>query len=103
MTKRRFSRLDGLAWLVAVAALAAACGGSEAPSGADATSASGAAATASTPARATAETASAFTFPTGPAVVVPAGYEPPGDIVDSTGAFLPANGKPTLVYVDAIW
>ncbi|MDA0269869.1 MAG: hypothetical protein O2798_00150 [Chloroflexi bacterium] len=43
------------------------------------------------------------TFPTGPAVIVEAGYVPPEDRVDSTGAFLPANGKPTLVYVDAIW
>ena len=42
-------------------------------------------------------------FPTGPAVMVVAGYEPPTDRVASTGAFLPANGKPTLVFVDAIW
>lgn len=42
-------------------------------------------------------------FPTGPAVLVAASYEPPTDRVDSTGAFLPANGKPTLVFVDAIW
>ena len=45
----------------------------------------------------------AFSFPTGPAVMVEAGYAPPEDRVPSTGAFLPANGKPTLVYVDAIW
>lgn len=45
----------------------------------------------------------ALSFPTGPAVLVPVGYEPPEDRVDSTGAYLPANGKPTLVYVDAIW
>lgn len=38
-----------------------------------------------------------------PAVTVPAGYVPPGDRVDSTGAYVPVNGKPTLVYVDAIW
>lgn len=44
-----------------------------------------------------------FPYATGPAVLVPEGYEPPGDRVDSTGAFIPANGKPTLVYVDAIW
>jgi len=44
-----------------------------------------------------------FAFPTGPAVVVEAGYAPPEDRVPTTGAFLPANGKPTLVYVDAIW
>ena len=42
-------------------------------------------------------------FPTGPAVLVPDGYQPPGDRVDSTGAYVPANGKPTLVFVDAIW
>jgi hypothetical protein len=45
----------------------------------------------------------AHEFPTGPAVTVPVGYEPPSDRVDSTGAHLPANGKPTLVWVDAIW
>ena len=42
-------------------------------------------------------------FPTGPAVLVPAGYQFPGDRVDSTGAYVPTNGKPTLVFVDAIW
>ena len=47
--------------------------------------------------------ASDFPYATGPAVTVPAGYEAPTDRVDSTGAFLPANGKPTLVFVDAIW
>ncbi len=45
----------------------------------------------------------AFDFPTGPASVVPAGYRAPTSHVPSTGAFLPANGKPTLVFVDAIW
>lgn len=44
-----------------------------------------------------------FAFPTGPAVTVPDDYTPPGDRVDHTGAYLPANGKPTLVFVDAIW
>ncbi len=44
-----------------------------------------------------------FDFPTGPASVVPAGYRAPVDYVPSTGAFLPVNGKPTLVFVDAIW
>ncbi|MDO9444374.1 MAG: hypothetical protein Q7K37_03590 [Dehalococcoidia bacterium] len=58
-----------------------------------------------TPGAATTPAASdaTFAFPTGPAVVVEAGYAPPEDRVPSTGAFLPANGKPTLVYVDAIW
>ncbi len=44
-----------------------------------------------------------FDFPIGPASVVPAGYRAPGDRVPSTGAFLPTNGRPTLVFVDAIW
>ncbi len=42
-------------------------------------------------------------FATGPAVLVPADYQAPHDRVDTTGAYLPANGKPTLVFVDAIW
>ena len=37
------------------------------------------------------------------AVRVPKGYQPPADRVPSTGATIPVNGKPTLVYVDAIW
>jgi hypothetical protein len=36
-------------------------------------------------------------------VTVAGNYEPPEDHVPSTGAYLPANGKPTLVFVDAIW
>ena len=44
-----------------------------------------------------------YDFPTGEAVLVPMGYEHSGDHVDNTGAFLPTNGKPTLVFVDAIW
>jgi hypothetical protein len=44
-----------------------------------------------------------YDFPVGPAVLVPVDYEAPTDRVDSTGAFLPANGIPTLVFVDAIW
>jgi hypothetical protein len=46
---------------------------------------------------------SAAALPTGPAVLLPAGYEPPADRVISTGAFIPSNGKPTLVFVDAVW
>ena len=49
------------------------------------------------------KTAPQFDFPTGPAVLVEANYEPPEDHVPSTGAYIPANGKPTLVFVDAIW
>jgi hypothetical protein len=41
--------------------------------------------------------------PEGEAVTVAAGYQPPTDHVPSTGAYVPANGKPTLVFVDAIW
>lgn len=37
------------------------------------------------------------------AVLVAADYRPPKGRVDSTGAYLSANGKPTLVFVDAIW
>ena len=42
-------------------------------------------------------------FPTGPAALVAADFQHSADKVDSTGAFLPSNGKPTLVFVDAIW
>ena len=42
-------------------------------------------------------------FPTGPAVLVAADFEMPEDRVASTGAYIPSNGKPTLVFVDAIW
>ncbi|HJM88763.1 MAG TPA: hypothetical protein QF624_03935 [Dehalococcoidia bacterium] len=42
-------------------------------------------------------------FLSGPAVTVPDGWEEPGDRVARTGAYLPANGLPTLVFVDAIW
>lgn len=51
----------------------------------------------------TSATTSNRRFPTGPAVLVAADYAPPKGKVDSTGAFIPANGKPTLVWVDAIW
>lgn len=44
-----------------------------------------------------------YAFPTGPAVTVPEGYVHPTDAVANTGAYLPTNGKPTLVFVDAIW
>ncbi len=77
--------------LLAGAALVAACSGGD--EGAPAPSAGSSAPTA----------AADGGFPTGPAVLVPDGYQPPGDRVDSTGAYVPANGKPTLVFVDAIW
>ena len=55
------------------------------------------------PSAASSDAAADAGFPTGPAVLVPDGYQFPGDRVDSTGAYVPANGKPTLVFVDAIW
>jgi hypothetical protein len=42
-------------------------------------------------------------FPAGEAVRVAANYEAPQGRVDSTGPYLPVNGKPTVVWVDAIW
>ena len=77
-------RTLGLALLVA---LAAACSGGGDPSTA-------------VPSKSTAEVGA---LPSGPAVLVANGYQAPNDKVDSTGAFVPANGKPTLVWVDAIW
>lgn len=75
---------------VAIAALlgavALACGGGNAP--------------AATP---PAAGPSAVATSDGGAVTVPSGYRPPADRVPSTGATIPVNGKPTLVYVDAIW
>ncbi len=91
--------------LIGAVFLSVACGGSQ-PQGGASAAASGArpsaaaAATAVAPVQSVAVTPS---FPTGPAVTVPMSYEPPEDRVASTGAYLPANGKPTLVYVDAIW
>jgi len=45
----------------------------------------------------------AVALPARAAVLVADNYEPPADRVPSTGAYLPSNGKPTLVFVDAIW
>ena len=75
--------------LIAAALLAASCGGdggSAAPVGTAAT-----------------DIEAAAGFATGPATTVPVGYESPTDHVGSTGAYLPVNGKPTVVFVDAIW
>jgi hypothetical protein len=47
--------------------------------------------------------ASSYDFATGPAVLISNSFEPSKERVDSTGAYLPTNGKPTLVFVDAIW
>jgi hypothetical protein len=86
--KIRGAFAPGLVALLAMAVVTAGCGSSETPR---------------TTAGDTAGAAPVFSFPTGPAVLVPAGYAPPTGHVDSTGAHLPANGKPTLVLVDAIW
>lgn len=45
----------------------------------------------------------AYDFATGPAVLVSAGFVPSTERIESTGAYLPVNGKPTLVFVDVIW
>jgi hypothetical protein len=58
--------------------------------------------TGGSPAAGEADSTGAFAFPTGRAVTVPAGYEPPTDRVDSTGGYLPVNGKPTLVFAESI-
>jgi len=87
---------------VAVLALGA-CGGDAPPPARNGTAASAATTVRDGATPAVAAQPVEYAFPTGPAVTVPLGYEPPGDRVDSTGAHLPANGKPTLVFVDAIW
>ena len=90
--------------LLACAALVVACtggGGDDAPAPA-ATSAPTVAATPEATPTPT-PTPESYAFPTGPAALVAADYEPPTDRVASTGAYLPSNGKPTLVFVDAIW
>jgi hypothetical protein len=94
-----------------VALIAAACAGGDAlPPAAEVDADASSAAPASSPAADSGAPSPAQEpsnverdFPTGPAVTVPVGYEPPRDHVPSTGAYLPANGRPTLVYVDAIW
>ncbi len=91
-----------LASLLLLALLAACTASSDAPSAEQAPS-SLAAPPSDASAGASGVAAPDLGFPTGPAVLVEVGYEPPRDYVASTGAYLPANGKPTLVYVDAIW
>ena len=81
------------ALILACAALAAACSGGD----------DGGSAAPAAPPPPTAAAAPGDAFPTGPAVLVAADYQPPGNRVDSTGAYLPANGKPTFVFFDAIW
>ena len=91
--------------LLVCAALIAACsGGGEGDPAPAATASPTAAATPEATATASATpTPQGYAFPIGPAVLVAADYQPPEDHVASTGAYLPSNGKPTLVFVDAIW
>ena len=105
------NRLPARGWLVTggalLVALLAACGGATsepAPSSTGSADSSGASVAESTAASGSEGSSDVvYQFPTGPAVTVPEGYTPPGDHVPGTGAYLPANGKPTLVFVDAIW
>jgi hypothetical protein len=85
---RTFAILPALA---AVFFIAAGCAGP------------GAAEVADSPGESAQATAQPLGFPTGPAVLVAPDHDPPDDRVDSTGAYLPVNGKPTLVYLEAIW
>ena len=104
---QRRACLASLAPLVlACAALIAACSGGDREVLPEATATATPAATPTpeeTATPAATPTPEAYTFPAGPAVRVAADYQPPEDGVASTGAHLPANGKPTLVFVDAIW
>ncbi|MBT5775406.1 MAG: hypothetical protein HOH95_13650 [Dehalococcoidia bacterium] len=108
------NRIPVRSWLLAGGALLlAACGGgaiSETPASVDSADSSAASGASVTSGGVSAESTAAagspdvvYQFPTGPAVTVPVGYMPPGDRVPETGTYLPANGKPTLVFVDAIW
>ncbi len=103
------NRIPARGWLLAggalLLALVAACGGATTPEP-TVTSTSrvdSSEVAAATTAVGGADTVLLYSFPTGPAVTVPEGYMPPGDHVPETGTYLPANGKPTLVFVDAIW
>ena len=111
---RVLNRLSARGWLLAGAALLvaliAACGGATtseptptSTSGADSSGAAVAGTTAAARSAGGSDTVLLYSFPTGPAVTVAEGYTPPGDHVPETGTYLPANGKPTLVFVDAIW
>ncbi len=95
MTSRMTSLRPALALAVLVAIVAACGGASDEGVASNGTSPA--------PAGATTRSAEGKSFPTGPAVLVANGYQAPKDKVDTTGAFLPANGKPTIVWVDAIW
>ena len=81
----------------------AACSGGNADPEAPAASAAAPATSAAAPAASSDSAAPVYDFATGPAVLVRSDFEPSTERIDSTGAYLPANGKPTLVFVDAIW
>lgn len=83
-------------FLLAGALLFAACGGGDAATEAPVASSI-------RPAAATEAAAPLYDFATGPAVLVSAGFVPSTERIESTGAYLPVNGKPTLVFVDVIW
>lgn len=87
MRRARFARLRTAA-LVLAALLAMSYAGSTAPAPSKDTAGIASSVSASTP-RA--------------AVLVSADYRFPTNRIDSTGVYLPDNGKPALVFVDAIW
>ena len=93
--------------VAAVAVVAAACGGGTTSESSPDDSTPPAAAVTETSAGAdipgSAAGPATYDFPTGEPVLVAADYAHPSDHVDNTGAYLPTNGKPTLVFVDAIW
>lgn len=95
--------------LIVGALTLAACSGGDGDAGTEAPAASAAAPAASAAAAPATSAASSdastpvYDFATGPAVLVSNDFVPSKERVDSTGAYLPTNGKPTLVFVDAIW
>ena len=99
----RFSRTRPLVVLATfVALVAAACGRGEADA-VDAEPTTVVVASAVADGQSLDPVGVTYDFPTGDAVLVSVDYQHPGDRVDNTGAYLPTNGKPTLVFVDAIW
>ncbi len=104
-------RLDarrlGLATTVLGAVLLIGCGAGQTPDASPRDSGLPSAAPAAvTAAAGSAESAVAGAVPSAEAqgaILVAADYRPPRGRVDSTGAYVPSNGKPTLVFVDAIW
>jgi hypothetical protein len=89
--------------LMVGALVLAACSGGDADTEAPAVSAAAPAASVTAPAASSELTAPVYDFATGPTVLVSNDFVPSKERVDSTGAYLPTNGNPTLVFVDAIW